>query len=144
PVPAAADGSHSGDWPGHGVRLGDQQFAGPTLQHGAQDIQIAELGGWLGDPTTIQTSSPALITSPRPASLARGSLACADAPMSSGQPQIPPHLISPPFTPRGGAFLPGDPGILDMGPVDVHIIHCCRYPGMPECFLDSDQVSGTV
>ena len=46
--------------------------------------------------------------------------------------------------PVRGAFLPGRPGVLDVGPVNVDISHSGGDPGMPEHLLDRDQVQSAL
>ena len=64
-----------------------------------------------------------------------------DAAVGGGQPQVPPHHGSSPSQSLAARpLLTGDPGVLDMGAVDVHVMHGRGDPGMPKVLLDRDQV----
>jgi hypothetical protein len=49
-------------------------------------------------------------------------------------------VFRPPVQLPGGALLAGDPGVLDMGVVDVDVIHGGDDPGVAEDLLDRGQV----
>ena len=114
-------------WAGDLGGLGDQQLLDPAAEHGADDVQVVELDAGRAarpQPGHLPRADHQARLGEHPLQLA----GLPDAAVGGGQPQVPLHGASP-FKPLGRPLLAGDPGVLDMGGVDVDVIHGRGDPG---------------
>src|SRR5207249_4477055 len=120
------------------VRLGDEQLADLASQHGADDVEVVELDG--GRPARPQARH--LARRDDQAVLGEEALKLRrlpDVALGGGKAQVPSHSDQP-FQARGGALVPGDPGLLD--PAVVHVLWRSRISQLSE-WVSSGSPTGT-